>query len=232
VGKKPPRPVAGCGCFALAVLGLGLMAGGILTYTSVVAEATWFPPGDPARFDPVAGLGTIQSYAGSGARLLGFEARFVRADGTLDLTATYRPGPTVEYRFARSLPGPPKDAPPLGTGRRADDQWYEPITVKVSKPWEFRSVSRSSGGTRTRYQYFNLGMARDAGRAQAGPQVAYAAPPSCALRDFWKVAAERGAPSGAVAVIRYDPTGYLFQIQGTKVLLAFGVDCAPVSGLP
>jgi len=208
------------------------MAGGILAYTSVVAEATWFPPGDPARFDPVAGLGTIQSYAGAGVRLLGFEARFVRDDGTLDLTATYRPGPTVEYRFARSLPGPPNDPPPLGTGRRADDQWYEPITVKVSKPWEFRSVSRSSGGTRSRYQYFNLGMTRAAGRPQAGPQLAFAAAPSCALRDFWKAAADRGAPLGAVAVIRYDPTGYIFQIQGTKVLLAFGADCAPLSEFP
>ncbi len=216
----------------MAVLGLVLMMGGIFAYTSVVAEATWFPPGDPARFDPVAGLGTIQSYAGSGARLLGFEARFVRSDGTLDLNATYRPGPTVEYRFARSLSGPPKDAPPLGTGRRPDDQWFEPITVKVSRPWEFRSVSRSSGGTRTRYQYFNLGMARDAGRAQAGPQVAFAAAPSCALRDFWKVAAERGAPPEAVAVVRYNPTGSLFQIQGTPVVLAFGLDCALVSGLP
>jgi hypothetical protein len=52
------------------------------------------------------------------------------------------------------------------------------------------------------------------------------------LRDFWKVAADRGAPLAAAAVIRYDATGYLFQIQGTAILLAFGVDCAPVSGLP
>jgi hypothetical protein len=232
VAVKAPRAAAGCGCFIVGLLGLALMAGAILAYTSVVAEQTWFPPGEPARFDPVAGLGTIHSYAGSGARLLGFEARFVRADGTLDLTATYRPGPTVEYRFARSLPGPPKDAPPLGTGRRADDHWYEPITVKVSKPWEFRSVSRSSGGSRTRYQYFNLGMARDAGRPQAGPRVAFAAPPTCSFRDFWKAAADRGAPDGAVAIIRYDPTGYTFQIQGTKILLAFGIDCVPIAGFP
>jgi hypothetical protein len=232
LGTKPSRSVAGWGCFALAVVGLASIMGGIFAYTSVVAEATWFPPGDPARFDPVARVGTIQSYAGSGARLLGFEARFVRSDGTLDLTAAYRPGPTVEYRFARSLPGPPKDAAPLGTVRQPDDQWFEPITVKVSRPWELRSVSRSSVGTRSRYRYFNLGMARSAGRPQAAPQLAFAAAPSCSLRDFWKVAAERGAPPQSVAVVRYDPTGYLFQIQGTPILLAFGLDCAPASELP
>ena len=225
MASKSSTLAAGCGCVVLVVSGLVLFLGGIFAYTSVVAEQTWFPPGDPAQFDPVQGFGTIQSYAGGGSRLLGFEARFVRPDGTLDLNATYSPRPTVEYRFARSLPGPPKDAPPLGTGRRADDQWYEPITVKVSKPWEFRSVSRSSGGTRTRYQYFNLGMARDTGRAQAGRPLAFASAPSCPLRDFWKAAAARGAPEGAVAVIRYDAAGYSFQIQGTPILLAFGGDC-------
>jgi len=213
----------------LVVLGLAVFLGGIFAYTSVVAEQTWFLPGDAAHFDPVATFATIQSHAGSGARLLRFEARFVRNDGTLDLTATYSPPPTVEYRFARSLPGAPKDAPPLGTGRRADDQWYEPITVKVSRPWEFRSVSRSSGGIRTRYQYFNLGMARDTSRPQAGPPLSFAAAPSCPLRDFWKAAAARGAPEGAVAVVRYDATGYVFQIQGTPIRLAFGPSCQEIA---
>jgi hypothetical protein len=230
MGRKAPLPAAGCGCFLLGLAALALFAGAILTYTSVVAEQTWFVPGEAAQFDPVAAFGTIQSRAGSGARLLSFESRFVRADGTLDLTATYSPPPTVEYRFARSLPGPPKDAPPVGAGRRADDHWYEPIRVKISRPWEFRSVSRSSGGTRTRYQYFNLGMARDVARVQAGPEVVFAPRPACSLRDLWKVAASQGAPTSAVAVIRYDPTGYSFRIEGTPIDLAFGVDCAPLAG--
>jgi hypothetical protein len=232
MAPKAPRVAAGCGCFLLGLSGLALFAGAILAYTSVVAEQTWFVPGEAAQFDPVAGFGTIQTHAGAGARLLGFEARFVRADGTLDLTATYSGPPTVEYRFARSLPGAPKDAPPVGAGRPADDHWYEPIRVKISRPWEFRSVSRSSGGTRTRYQYFNLGMARDAGRPQAGPEVVFAPRPACPLGDLWKVAASQGAPSSAVAVIRYDPIGYSFRIEGTPIDLAFGVDCAPLARRP
>jgi hypothetical protein len=222
----------GCGCVVLGILACALFIGGIFTYTSVVAQQTWFPPGEPAHFDPIATFGAIQSHAGSGTRLLSFEARFVRADGTLDLTATVSPSPSVEYRFARALSSPPQDAPPLGTGRRADDHWYEPITVVVSRPWQLRSVSRASAGVRTTYQYFNLGMAREAGRPQAGPEATFAPRPACPLRDLWKLAADRGAPTDAVAVVRYGPAGYSFRIEGTPVDLAFGVDCAPLPPRP
>jgi hypothetical protein len=226
-----PKAAIGCGCVVLG-LGFASFMAAIFAYTSVVAEHTWFPPGEPAHFDPVAGFGTIQSHAGAGTRLLSFEARFVRADGTLDLTASFSPPPTVEYRFARDLPGPPRNAPPVGAGRRADDHWYEPITVNVSRPWQLRSVSRASGGVRTSYQYFNLGMAREAGRVQAGPEATFAPRPACPLGDLWKVAADRGAPTAAVAVIRYDSAGYRFRIEGTPIDLAFGVDCAPVPPRP
>jgi hypothetical protein len=226
-----PTAAIGCGCVVLS-LGLALFMAAVFSYTSVVAEHTWFPPGESAHFDPVAGFGTIQSHAGAGARLLSFEARFVRADGTLNLTATFSPPPTVEYRFARDLPGPPRNASPVGAGRRADDHWYEPINVTVSRPWQLRSVSRASGGMRTSYQYFSLGMARDAGRVQAGPEAVFAPPPACPLRELWKVAADRGAPQGAVAVIRYDSAGYSLRIEGTPIDLAFGVDCAPVTRRP
>jgi len=213
-------------------LGLALFMAGIFAYTSVVAEHTWLPPGDPAHFDPVAGFGRIQTHAGAGARLLGFEARFVRADGTLDLGASYEPPPSVEYRFVRELPGPPKGTPPVGAGRGKGDHWYEPIRVTVTRPWQLRSVSRTAGGIRTRYQYFDLGMARDGGRAQAGPEATFAPRPACPLRDLWKLAAGLGAPSGAAAVVRYDSTGYSLRIEGTQIDLAFGVDCAPAARRP
>ena len=219
----------GCGCAVLGLLGLGLFVGAIFAFTSLIAEQMWFPPGEPTHFDPVASYDAIQSHAGAGARLLSFEARFVRADGTLDLTATFSPPPTALYRFARIPPGPPREAPPLGAGRPADDHWYEPIHVRISRPWQFRSVSRDAGGIRTRYQYLDLGMARETGRAQAGPEAVFAARPACPLRDLWKIAADRGAPTDAVAVIRYDPAGYSFRIEGTPIDFAFGVDCAPLA---
>jgi hypothetical protein len=226
---KASKPAAGCGCFVVGLLGFALFMGAIFTYTSVVAEHTWFPPGDPTHFDPIAGFGAIQAHAGAGARLLSFEARYVRPDGSLELTASFSPPPTVEYRFARELAGAPPGAPPGGAGRGADDHWYEPIRVTLSRPWQFRGVSRSAGGVRTRYQYFNLGMARDASRPQAGPRAAFAPPPVCPLRDLWSVALDRGAPKEAVAVIRYDPAGYSFAIEGTPTRLFFGLDCAPLT---
>jgi len=234
VAPKAARAAAagGCGCIFIGILGLVLFMGAIFAYTSIVAEETWFLPGEAAHFDPVAAFDQVQDHAGPGARLVRFEARFVRADGTLDLTATYRPAPTAEYTFARPLASPPKNAPPLGTGRRPDDSWFEPVTVKVSRPWEFRSVSRSDGGVRTRYQYFNLGMAREAQRPQSGPEPAFAARPSCALRDFWKVAEGGGASGDSVAVVDYDAAGYRFRIEGTPIDLAFGPDCGPRPARP
>jgi hypothetical protein len=210
------------------ILAFALFMAAIFGYTSIVAEQTWFLPGEAGHFDPVASFDAIQKHAGRDARLLGFEARFVRVDGTLDLTANYSPPPTVEYRFVRRLASPPKDAPPLGAGRRAGAHWYEPVVVRASRPWEFRSVSRASGGVRTQYQYFDLGMARDGGRAQAGPDPALAEPPSCALGDLWKIAQERRAPKDAVAIVRYDSDGYRFTIEGASIDLAFGADCAPL----
>lgn len=225
-GKRAGATAAGgCGCLVLALLGLGLFLGAIFAYTSIVAEQTWFVPGDASAFDPVASFDAVSAQAGPGARLLGFEARFVRADGTLDLKATYSPSPSAEYRFARAASSP-KSLPPLGAGRAPGDRWFEPVTVKVSRPWAFRSVSRASGGMRTRYQYFHLGMAREARAPQSGPEPAWAERPSCALSDLWKVAADQGVPKDAVAVVRYDATGYRFTIEGARFDFTFGADCA------
>ena len=75
-------------------------------------------------------------------------------------------------------------------------------------------------------------MARDASRPQAGPEVAFAPRPACPLRDLWKYAADHGAPTSAVAVIRYEPAGYSFRIEGTPIDLTFGPDCAPLARRP
>jgi hypothetical protein len=139
---------SGCGCGLLAAAGVGLFLGGIFAYTSLVLAGSRFLPGDPSRFDPVASFPAIAAEAGEGAQLVRFEARFVGPEGTLDLTARYQPSPSIEYRFARPAP-PPNNAPPLGAGRRLDDQWFVPIEVTASRPWQWYTVSRSSGAGRT-----------------------------------------------------------------------------------
>jgi hypothetical protein len=103
--ESSPTAVLGCGCVVLG-LGLALFMAGIFAYTSVVAEHTWLPPGDPAHFDPVAGFGRIQTHAGAGARLLGFEARFVRADGTWTGRELRTPRPPWSTGSCASSPAP------------------------------------------------------------------------------------------------------------------------------
>jgi hypothetical protein len=216
----------GCGGILLGVgivSGVLLFLGGVFAFTTLVLAHSRPLPGDSARFDPVAAFPAIQAEAGEGARLVRLEATFVRADGTLDLTARYLPSPGVEYRFARPVPAP-ANAPPLGAGRQPGDAWFVPVAVSASRPWQWHSVSRSSGGVRTRYQYVNLGLSlreRDAesGRLESAP------PPACSFAGLWKAARERGAPGDAVATIRYDASGYRFEIRGTAVSLRFGLDC-------
>ena len=56
MARKASPAAAGCGCILLGVSGVALFLGAIFAYTSVVAEQTWFLPGEAARFDPIAAL--------------------------------------------------------------------------------------------------------------------------------------------------------------------------------
>src|SRR3954464_13188731 len=56
-------------------------------------------PGDAARFDVQATYPDIEKFAGDQLQLVNISMKFVKSDGTLDLTADY--GATVSYRFAR-----------------------------------------------------------------------------------------------------------------------------------
>jgi hypothetical protein len=51
--------------------------------------------GDASEFDPMVGLAQAQEMAGEDARLATIDATYVRADGTMDLTATYSPAPRI-----------------------------------------------------------------------------------------------------------------------------------------
>src|ERR1700682_6336282 len=53
--------------------------------------------GDARRFTPMAGLVESRAFAGADAKLVSMRAEYVRADGTMDLTATYSPSPQTEY---------------------------------------------------------------------------------------------------------------------------------------
>ncbi len=180
-------------------------------------------PGDPAHFDPLAALPAVRAYAGEDVQFISMEARFVRSDGTLDLTAeSYRP--EVTYTFVREV-SPPADAPPLGAGGSASAIWYQTITITAYRPGQWRNVVTGS----TEYNYMNQGMERDTRDPDNDPPGAIIAEPTCGLQTLWAVALEREAPAGAVAVIRYISDSYTFTIQDTNVNLRFDDSCQMVN---
>lgn len=176
-------------------------------------------PGDVAHFDPVASYAAVRDLAGPGAKLVGMNVRFVRSDGTLDLTASYSPSPGVDYSFVREVPRP-ANAPPPGAGG-GGGPWYEPVQVRVFEPG--RTVTRTTNGSRSTFD--NTGMLRDPGT----PTLRADKPirdPTCPIAALWKQAtAGRSVPTDAVAVVRYEDDGYRFLITDLKINAAFDADC-------
>lgn len=231
---RPPRLrhrtlLVGC-LLTVFVLGLALAAlgFGVFRYAGSKLQGSVPPPGDPRRFDPVAGYAEVARYAGDNAQLTGLRAMFVRRDGTLDLKAGYQPAPYVEYRFRREVAAP-ADAPPLGAGGSADGRWHEAILVEVARPWRMRYVRRTGGESGgANYQYYSRGMERRVD-APSGREADPALPaPACSFRRLWDEAIARGASPAAVAIIEYQRDGYTFNIPGARLLLRFDPRCAPV----
>ncbi len=181
-------------------------------------------PGDARAFDPVASLPAVQAYAGTGTRLVSIEVALVRADGTMDLEASYSPKPSVTYTFARSVERP-ADAPPPGAGGANTGDWYEEITIRAYDPGARRQVTTTRGNSRTTFRYTNKGMERNvADPAASTPEFVDA--PACSIAALWDVAIAAGAPGDAVARIDYDADGYEFGITGVGVNLDFDANCA------
>lgn len=181
--------------------------------------------GDATHFDPLVALKDAKAFAGSGAQLTSIVATYIRSDGTMDLTATYKPAPNTEYKFITEVPRP-ADAPPVGAGGTKGGKWYEPITIEVYEPGQARHVTSIGGGINTSYTYVNQGMEKQVDDPTTNPSENTIADPTCAFTDLWKVALQKDAPADAVAVITYDSDGYEFNIVGTMVI-RFDNDCKP-----
>jgi len=171
--------------------------------------------GDPTSFDPIARFGSMQAFAGEGAQLVEFEAYYVRSDGTLDLTATYKPHVTAEFVVEVDAPS---NAPPIGAG--GGGPWYRTVTIEAYRPNQTRQVRSSSFS----YVYTNEGMTREIDPPRSiTPMVLQ--PPICPLASLWQVAQAQGAPADAVATIEYDEKGYEFYMRDSRLRLVFGPDC-------
>lgn len=182
---------------------------------------------NPAAFDPIAMLPTAQAMADEGAQLLGIDMRFVRADGTMDLTATYNPAPSTTYTFMIEVP-PPPDAPPVGVGGYTGGNFYQRVEVIAERPGQTRRVVETTGNARIEYTYITQGLRRDPSLPSASALGQPVSLPTCSLAALWEEAIRRDAPRDAVATIIYDQNGYRFSIQGV-ILLRFNADCTPTN---
>jgi hypothetical protein len=170
-------------------------------------------PGDAAKYDVLATYPDIVKFAGDGVQLLDISMKFVKPDGTLDLTAGY--GATVSYRFAHLLDSVPGNAAPLGAGGKPDGAYADLVDITVKQPG-------MAGGTKD--QYYNFGMTRiNIPERPLTDTIAEA--PTCSPKQLWDIALKHDAPANAVATIRYDSDGYQFNIADTQVYLQFDTAC-------
>ena len=187
-------------------------------FAGYVVRGTRPIPGDASKFDAFASLPQIEQFAGANEQLLRIDMEYVKADGTLDLTANY--GEQVIYQFAHVLDATPSNAAPLGAGGSSPSGTYaEQVTVTLSQP-------RAAGTTHD--QYYNFGMVRSNSPAEALTQTIIPAP-TCSLKQLWDTAIKRDAPANAVAVIDYDSSGYDFNIDAANIHLTFDTTCQLVS---
>ncbi len=193
----------------LLIAGSVVICGGIPAVVgSILFEQVWLMPGDPRNFDPIAAYPAVADFAGRDYQLYRIDIQYVRSDGTLDTFADYYP--YANYYFFREVR--PANARPIGAGGNEEGVQYEVVEVEITRP-----------GFRRRYT--NLGMNRDV-QSLTGTKPGGVIPnPQCTMAELWQGAITRDAPESAVAVVRYDASGYHFQIYSTDVDLQFDERC-------
>lgn len=211
----------GGGVIGLLGAGIGIfVAVNVSEYVATEIEETIEYSGNPAAFDPVKAYDEVHAHAGLGTVLTEIEAFFVRPDGTMDLTATYKPAPRTTYEFFRTLDTPPEDAPPIGDGT-----WYEKVTIKAYEPGQGRHVTSMGGDFNMEYYYENKGLDKDTGSPSSNKPDEAIAPPTCHFSQIWEGAIAEGISDQTVANITYDEDGYEFRIMGTVTRLEFDQNC-------
>ncbi len=205
-------------------LGVIVLIGGVLTacfgliialsyFQGYFVKGTRPIPGDAAKYDPIASYPQIVQFAGGSPKLLSIDMKFVKADGTLDLTADY--GAEVYYYFAHVLNSSPTNTAPLGAGGKPGGTYAERITVHLVKPG-MKNYSRDN--------FYDYGMSSLTLSASPLTQT-IVDPPRCTLKQLWDAAIKQDAPANAVAHIEYGSYGYTFSIDGTQIHLQFDPNC-------
>ncbi len=171
------------------------------------------PPGDLKKFTPVESLPQVAAYAGRDAQLESLEAKYVLPDGTMDLTADYKPKVHYTFRIRATdkdvsglQPGPPGSMPKAG-------DWIQVfVSVEDSDYW------CTGQGCATR------GMERSVSHTDAKDDKTIV--PACAPAEIWKLARAAGAPAEGAATIRYDATEISFRIAKPEFEFLLDAKCA------
>ncbi len=168
--------------------------------------------GDPQNFNPITSLTAAQQLAGPENPLVAMEARFVRADGSMNLEADY--GPLVVYTFRGK--GHVNPDLPLGAGGGVPkDRFFD---VRAEAPHTVHPGDEDGNS------FMNLGLMRMA-RSEPLARTEPAPQPTCSFAQLWADALKMGAPKTAVAVITYDAGGYAFRIEDTPLRIVFNGKC-------
>lgn len=225
LGKKVGCGICGC-AFTIPAFIIFMIY--ITTFSNYCAkmfgEETYPIAGDPSRFDPFAGIAEIRSKLGPKAILLDVRVSGVRSDGTLDLNAKYKPSPNADYDFRAPAKEVPEEMPPIGAGREPGDIWIQNVSVRVYEPGLRRSVTKTSGNSRTSYTYTNEGMDVDRGTPQMDSLDEGIPDPKMSIKEMWDFALSKGADKEAVAQITYNDDGYDFMITGLKFYIYWDKD--------
>jgi hypothetical protein len=227
---------AGCGCASIGILlGVGGGAVGILvailavfspnTLSTLMGGALGVPMpqtraivGDASNFDPFAAVTQAQAMAGENAELVSIRVVQVRADGTQNLNADYKPPlPDTTYKFIRKV-APPTNAPPVGAGGNTGGEWHETVTIRAYKPGSRSHTTRTGGGVSFSYDFVNDGFSLTTDSPSTSKSDTIVDPPTCSIAEFWKAGIDAGYPKDAVATVEYDASGYRLSLIGYKSL--------------
>lgn len=212
----------GCGCGGFLVMALvgGLIAliGGIVAVSIVGVETLktgrLSDLDHPERFDPIAALPAVKRMVPPDAHMVQLVAQSVRADGTIDLGAQWRPNVLFQFAVSHGASDRPVGAP----GSAGAVRW---ISVRADRPgWNV--VGRDHSGT---YYDWSRGLTLLNPIDMPASLSAPVALPTCSFKALWAEAIRAGAPKDAVAAILYNARGYAFSIEGTPHSYQFDKGC-------
>ncbi len=179
---------------------------------------------DPAHFDTFAAYPQIVAFVGGDVAVHSMEIRYIRADGTMDLDATYSPAPTAKYEFIQTMATPPTNNAPVGAGGGSSD-WYQTVKVTIEHPGATTHIKSSANS----FFFTNKGMESETSHPENNEFANRHPTPTCAFTKLWSDAITKGAPRDGVATISYDGGGYSFSMGDIDFYMQFDMKCAIIS---